>query len=593
MTISTASGVQQSGSVVAGHAVVWIGKDLIGDGGSEPNNAFSALTSSTNTTATMVVGTGASLAATGGGTITATAVPSSGITGTLLAPQFPALTGDVTTTAGSLATTLKATGTAGTYGQVTTDAQGRVTSGTVISPVANGGTGAATLTGLVKGNGTSAMTAAVAGTDYLMPFGSQTANTFYASPNGVSGVPAFRAIVAADIPTLNQNTTGQAGTVATINSLISAGANITITGSGSVASPYSIAASGGGGSVSISNSDGTLTLSPNPITGTGTASLNLAHANTWTSPQTIASGTITTNISALSISQTWNNAAITFDAPVFVNITNTASNAASKLIDLQVGSTTQFSVSEGGGVTSLGNSSFANQAGTVSGSGVFTFNTGQLGWSSTSGSSGSPDTFITRKAAANIALGAADVASPVAQSFSVQNVVTGTSNVAGANFTHNMSQGTGTGVGGSYIVRVAPAGTTGSTQNALATALTIDSTKLATFAGSLSTLLGFSPPQALTPGTTVAWNVVAGANATLTPAQNFTLSNPTGLVAGSSGMLTVTQDATGTRVITWGSVYKFPGGTKFVLSTAASAVDQIAWYTDGTSVFCVGQAAFS
>lgn len=36
-------------------------------------------------------------------------------------------------------------------------------------PVANGGTGVGTLTGIVKGNGTSAMTAAVAGTDYLAP----------------------------------------------------------------------------------------------------------------------------------------------------------------------------------------------------------------------------------------------------------------------------------------------------------------------------------------------------------------------------------------------------------------------------------------
>lgn len=37
--------------------------------------------------------------------------------------------------------------------------------------VANGGTGAATLTGVLKGNGTSAFTAAVAGTDYLAPGG--------------------------------------------------------------------------------------------------------------------------------------------------------------------------------------------------------------------------------------------------------------------------------------------------------------------------------------------------------------------------------------------------------------------------------------
>lgn len=38
-------------------------------------------------------------------------------------------------------------------------------------PVANGGTGATTLTGLVKGNGVSAFTAASAGTDYLAPSG--------------------------------------------------------------------------------------------------------------------------------------------------------------------------------------------------------------------------------------------------------------------------------------------------------------------------------------------------------------------------------------------------------------------------------------
>ena len=42
----------------------------------------------------------------------------------------------------------------------------------------------------------------------------QTGNYFFAAPNGSPGVPSFRAIVAADIPTLNQNTTGQAGSVA-------------------------------------------------------------------------------------------------------------------------------------------------------------------------------------------------------------------------------------------------------------------------------------------------------------------------------------------------------------------------------------------
>lgn len=43
-------------------------------------------------------------------------------------------------------------------------------------------------------------------------FNSQTIGKFFASPSGGSGVPSFRAIVAADVPTLNQNTTGNAGT---------------------------------------------------------------------------------------------------------------------------------------------------------------------------------------------------------------------------------------------------------------------------------------------------------------------------------------------------------------------------------------------
>jgi chemotaxis protein histidine kinase CheA len=55
----------------------------------------------------------------------------------------------------------------------------KITTGTL--PVARGGTGAATLTGLVKGNGTGAMTPAVAGTDYVVPGGSITGNAGTAS----------------------------------------------------------------------------------------------------------------------------------------------------------------------------------------------------------------------------------------------------------------------------------------------------------------------------------------------------------------------------------------------------------------------------
>ena len=86
---------------------------------------------------------------------------------------------------------------------------GTVTSVTGTSPVASSG-GTTPAISLASGYG-----------DTLNPYASKTANYVLAAPNGSTGVPTFRAIVAADIPTLNQNTTGTAsnvtGTVAIAN----------------------------------------------------------------------------------------------------------------------------------------------------------------------------------------------------------------------------------------------------------------------------------------------------------------------------------------------------------------------------------------
>jgi len=71
-------------------------------------------------------------------------------------------------------------------------------------PVANGGTGATTLSGIVKGSGTSAFTAATAGTDYLAPpsgtailkansggaLANAAAGTDYVAPGGALGTPS-------------------------------------------------------------------------------------------------------------------------------------------------------------------------------------------------------------------------------------------------------------------------------------------------------------------------------------------------------------------------------------------------------------------
>ena len=80
--------------------------------------------------------------------------------------------------------------------------------GTVTSVSGTGTVSGITLTGTVtsSGNLTLGGTLSVAASN----FASQTANTVLAAPNGAAGTPTFRALVAADIPTLNQNTTGTA-----------------------------------------------------------------------------------------------------------------------------------------------------------------------------------------------------------------------------------------------------------------------------------------------------------------------------------------------------------------------------------------------
>ena len=87
----------------------------------------------------------------------------------------------------------------------------------------------------------------------------------------------------------------------------------------------------------------------------------------------------------------------------------------------------------------------------------------------------------------------------------------------------------------------------------------------------------------LTPGTTVTPDFAASNNFSLTPAQAFTLANPTNAVAGQSGIIAITQDATGGRVISWGGNFKAAGGTKPVLTTAANAVDYISYYVESAT----------
>lgn len=135
------------------------------------------------------------------------------------------------------------------------------------------------------------------------------------------------------------------------------------------------------GVTSIAPGNTTLTFSPNPIVSTGTIVVNTTVIATKTDLNAYLpllggtvtgtvvyqpTGPITANTPAISVLQTWNNAAVSFNA-FSMNITDSASNAGSRLMSLQVGGSDRFTVDKFGnatiaGVTNIGGGIFANGA---------------------------------------------------------------------------------------------------------------------------------------------------------------------------------------------------------------------------------------
>ena len=113
-------------------------------------------------------------------------------------------------------------------------------------------------------------------------------------------------------------------------------------------------------------------------------------------------------------------------------------------------------------------------------------------------------------------------------------------------------------------------------------------------ATSVNTPIYASTPQVLTAGSSINWNPALGLNASVTLAQNSTLSFTSTLTAGAYGTLVVTQGTGGNFSLTLPSttnkVLGSTSSTTVALSTSAGAKDIVNFYFDGTNCFWnVGQ----
>ena len=81
--------------------------------------------------------------------------------------------------------------------------------------------------------------------------------------------------------------------------------------------------------------------------------------------------------------------------------------------------------------------------------------------------------------------------------------------------------------------------------------------------------------QAVVFSSTIVLDLSTGFNFGVTLTGNSVLENPINAKAGQTGSIYLTQDATGSRTVTFGTAWYWAGGVAPTLSTTANAVDVI------------------
>jgi len=217
--------------------------------------------------------------------------------------------------------------------------------GTVTSVSGTGTVSGLTLTGTVTTTGSLTLGGAlvVSASD----FSSQTANTILAAPDGAPGTPTFRSLVSADIPTLNQNTTGTSSNITGIVAIANGG-------TGSSTAPDALTALGAYPATNPSgytSNTGTVTSVAALTLGTTGTDVSSSVANSTTTP------VITLNIPTASAANRGALSAAdwtTFNNKLSTAVTSVSGTGTVSGLTLTGTVTSTGSLTLGGSLTALG-----------------------------------------------------------------------------------------------------------------------------------------------------------------------------------------------------------------------------------------------
>ena len=247
----------------------------------------------------------------------ATGLPlSTGVTGTLAIANGG--TGLTTTPANGVLDIGNGTG----FTRTTLTAGAGITIANASGSITVAGSGVSSVSGtspvLSSGGTTPAISLDIAYGDTQNPYATKTANYVLAAPNGSNGAPSFRAILVADIPTLNQNTTGTAANVTGTVAVVNGGTGATT--ASAARTNLSAAASGANNDItSVALTAGTISTTPTSSTDI----VNKSYADSISTGINFHAACNYATTVALSAAYTYNNGTSGVGATITANAVGT------------------------------------------------------------------------------------------------------------------------------------------------------------------------------------------------------------------------------------------------------------------------------